>query len=450
MANLFFLCIYIILAIVYSQSSVPALQIIPTVNTIELGGTIIFDVIYQDGLGLTVWPFVNKTQWGSHQPLTSLGTNLIIPFPHIGQAEVIVAIVKAPYFGGKHWTVGEPLPSSDNIISLSNTVTITVTDDPKYYQNSARNKEKAASNASMNIMYWEPWFTADNIGDWTVNEAIPIVGRYASSNHDVMKQHALWFNDVGIDAIGIDWTNNIWNCQSWEQRGVYAQNLINATTATLQYYHYLQTELNIKVPKFVLLLGLDNGPQASYNALNGEIAWITNNYWLNPNITDLFIIYQGKPLLTIFDGGDIHGKNGSLNASADIYTYRWMSSQFQATQLQKQGFYSWMDGTINPLPTYVNGSDTEVEALTITTAFFPASGGWFAPDAYATNNGATLMEEGLSALKYQPHFLFICQWNEFAGYVLCCIYYYRLKWVLILHFPPDIVVEFKKEKYLSI
>ena len=399
-----------------------ALQIIPNANTVELGGTIIIDVIYEDGYDVPVWPFVNSSQWGADQPLSSEGTtNIIIPFPHIGKAEVVVVILKQPYFGGSHCTVGKSLPSSDDIIALSNTVTITVTDNAKYYHNLIRNKERVTNNSNaMNIMYWEPWFTEDNIGDWTVNEAIPIVGRYDSFNQDVMKQHVLWFNDVYIDAIGIDWTNNIWNCESWDDRGVSAQMLINATTATLEYYFYLSTELNIKVPQFVLLLGLDNGPQTSYNALNGEIEWITNNYWLNPNITDLFIIYENKPLLIIFDGGDIHGKNGSLNSSiVDTYTYRWMASQFQASQLQKQGFYSWMDGTINPLPTYVNGSNTEVEALTITTAFFPATGGWFAADAYPTNNGATLLEEGLSALKYKPHFLFICQWNEFAGYVLC-------------------------------
>ena len=411
-----FLLLFLV-GIVKSQS---ILKISADKTTVPLGGSIQITVTYTDNIdSYTIWPFVNSTQWGSDQPLSfpESTTTIIIPFPHIGQATVSVAILTEPYFNGKQWTVGQPLPSTNNIIAMSNTLTITVTDNNAYYQNSIRNKQRATSNKSTVVMYWEPWFTADNIGDWTVNEAIPIVGRYDSFNQDVMKQHVLWFNDAGIDAIGVDWTNNIWNCQSWDQRGVYAQNLINATTATLNYYHYLKHELNLKVPQFVLLLGLDNGPQASYNALNGEIQWVTDNYWLNPNITDLFIMYEGKPLLTIFDGGDIHGKNGSLNATVDLYTYRWMSSQFQATQLQKKGFYSWMDGSITPLPTYVNGSGTQVEALTITTAFFPSSGGWFSPDAYATNNGATLLEEGISALKYQPHFLFICQWNEFAGYV---------------------------------
>eukprot|EP01083_Nonionella_stella_P037178 101371_1 len=415
MSSIALVILWIITRIVHSQST---LKIFADVDTVTLGGTVKITATYTDNVNTyTVWPFVNSSQWSADQPLIypESTSKLLIPFPHIGKATVCVAILTEPYFNGIPWTVGQPLPSNKtDILALSNTLSITVTDNDQYYQNSARNKQQEADDSFV-IMYWEPWHNAHN-GDWTLEEAIPLVGRYDSFNHDAMKQHVLWFNDAGVDAIGIDWTNNIWNCDSWDQRGVYAQNIINSTTETLQYYHYLKTELNLKVPQFVLLLGLDNGARTSYHALDGEIQWITDNYWLNPNITDLFIMYENKPLLTIFDGGNIHGKNGTLNASVNTYTYRWMGSQFQATGLAKQGFYSWMDGTVNPVPTYVNGSATIVEALTITTAFFPASGGWFSNDAYATNNGATLLQEGISALKYKPHFLFICQWNEFRGH----------------------------------
>ena len=144
-----FMCV-----IAYSQT----IEIITNKNTVELGGTIIIDVI-SPIYDVIVWPFVNGTQWGSDQPLSAKGTtNIIIPFPHSGKAEVVVAILKQPYFDASHWTVGKPLPSEDSIIALSNTVTITVTDNPKYYQNSPRNKQRANASSTMNIMYWEPWF----------------------------------------------------------------------------------------------------------------------------------------------------------------------------------------------------------------------------------------------------------------------------------------------------
>jgi hypothetical protein len=52
--------------------------------------------------------------------------------------------------------------------------------------------------------------------------------------------------------------------------------------------------------------------------------------------------------------------------------------------LIRDGFWSWMDGTVAPLPTTLaNGT---VEALTVTPAFF-ANGGWLAPGAYGKWGG---------------------------------------------------------------
>ena len=268
-----------------------------------------------------------------------------------------------------------------------------------------------------------------------------MIGRYSSFNTDMMRQHVLWMNRIGIDAIGIDWTNNLWNIDSFNNIGIYAKELINATTQTLEYYNYLQSVEGIPVPQFVLLLGLDNGPSTTMNALYGEVNFITTNYL--DQFGELFVQLDDKPLLIIFDGGNIHSQDKPLN-NTDNYTLRWMSTQFQASRLNEQGFYSWMDGTINPLPTYVNSTssstnnndkrdgnmensenmkkrkndetETElVEALTITNAFFPSAGGWFSDEAYSTDNGATLLLEGQSAVKYLPKLLFICQWNEYAG-----------------------------------
>jgi hypothetical protein len=73
-----------------------------------------------------------------------------------------------------------------------------------------------------------------------------------------------------------------------------------------------------------------------------------------------------------------------------------------------------MDGTIAPLPTKSPYDPQVTEALTITNAFF-ADGGWLAPDARSTANGATLLEEAWVAVQTRPQLLFLCQWNEYAG-----------------------------------
>ena len=118
------------------------------------------------------WPFVNNSQWGSDQPL-SISTDdstFLIPIPHIGNASIFVAILKEPYFD-TYWTVGEPLPTS-NVILQSNTIVINVKKDDKLRnQNKIENRKQSKTAGTQNItkvMYWEPWFTTDNIGNWQV------------------------------------------------------------------------------------------------------------------------------------------------------------------------------------------------------------------------------------------------------------------------------------------
>ena len=368
-----------------------------------------------------VWPFMNSTQWGANVPLISSSTNntlceaqMLLPIPNQGATNVFVAFLNSPYFA-TYFIVGEALPL-DTWNASSNVIELLVLPNPHIM------RKVSPINRPLVVMYWEPWFTPHN-ANWLMSEAIPLVGRYSSldivgnsskstANRNVVKQHCMWFSMMHVGAIGIDWTNNIWGLQQWEDRGVYAQEIMNATYFTLEVYAQLH-ELGYQVPQFVLLLGLDNGAQSVVSVLNDEILWVTNHMLQNPRITPLFITLEDKPLLTIFDGGDIHSQLKPVNGSG--YTIRWMSSQFQADHLNQKGFYSWMDGTITPPPTYSPINVSTVEAMTITNAFFTTVGGWLDPSAVATNNGATLLEEGWQAANFTPQLLFVCQWNEYNG-----------------------------------
>jgi len=57
--------------------------------------------------------------------------------------------------------------------------------------------------------------------------------------------------------------------------GVYAQQLINATLETMAYYTTMQAE-GLPVPRFVILLGLDNGPVTPTTAMDEEIAFLAS------------------------------------------------------------------------------------------------------------------------------------------------------------------------------
>ena len=59
------------------------------------------------------------------------------------------------------------------------------------------------------------------------------------------------------------------------------------------------------------------------------------------------------------------------------FEVRFMSSQFQANYYNQAGFWSWMDGAPDPIPTLAANSSSPFafEALTITNGWFDAWGG---------------------------------------------------------------------------
>lgn len=258
-------------------------------------------------------------------------------------------------------------------------------------------------------MEWEPWFTPLNVR-WDTAEAVPILGDYSSYDRRVIRQHALWMAEAGIDFLLVDWSNNLWGKQHWSERGPYVDELIRGTTAMLDEYARMKKQ-HIPVPKVTLLLGLDNGPQTTTTALNEEMQWIYDHYVKNPKYRGLWLYYEGKPLIVPFNGGGPAVRSGQPPVDTSLFTVRWMASQLQINHLDQQGYWSWMDGTIHPIPTYHDGSP---EALTVTVAYF-GDGGWTYPQARGRLGGSTYVEEFRTALATQPRFLLICQWNEFAG-----------------------------------
>ncbi len=354
--------------------------------------------------GVELWPYVNGKQWGCAEKTNRRGqATFMIPLPEVGAARIQVAAqgpVRAVF------PVGQPLARQAR---ASNTVVVHVL---------ARKFTVPAHRRHLVGMEYEPWFTPLNV-TWNTAESIPLLGKYSSLNPAVIRQHALWLDQMGINYILIDWSNNLWGKTYFRQCPPNARQLISATTLLLKTYARMRHQ-GIATPRVTLLLGLDNGPVTTTTAINGEMAWIYRNYIQNPHFAGLWLDYHKKPLIVIFNGGGPGFLAGKLAAgeppiNTHDFTVRWMSSQLQYTHDTHghaiAGYWSWMDGSIRPIPTYYRG---QCEALTITPAYF-AAGGWLAPSARARDNGFTYVREFNTALHYRPHFLNICQWNEFAG-----------------------------------
>jgi hypothetical protein len=93
------------------------------------------------------------------------------------------------------------------------------------------------------------------------------------------------------------------------------------------------------------------------------------------------------------------------------FTIRWMSSQNQATRHHELGYWSWMDGVIDPPVTYRDGV---AESVTVTPTFFNALG-WTDKAAYARRGGTGYLETFKVALQHRPKVIHLHQFNEFSG-----------------------------------
>jgi hypothetical protein len=248
--------------------------------------------------------------------------------------------------------------------------------------------------------------------NWTTAQAVPLMGFYHSWDPDVLRQHLIWLAESGIDFLLLDWSNQLWDRQHWDDRSDAANEIVHTTTMLLETAATMRDQ-GLPVPKMVVFVGLTNGPSTTMTAINEESAWIYHNYVRNPRFKGLFLEYLGKPLLIVFNGGGPSWLKTTKQPPVDDrrFTIRWMSSQHQLGPHNESGYWSWMDGSLRQPVTLFQGKP---EVLTVSTAFFD-QGGWTAPSAFGRRGGWTYVESFRAALKHRPRFLQLHQFQEFAG-----------------------------------
>lgn len=378
-------------------------------------------------------PFVNQRRWGAHERPDAEGRAcFLLPLPNPGPAHVQIVALKSDTV---HWMglnrhrdmllVGRPMPQDG---ARSNVVEVNVR---------SRAILPHKPDDTLFCMQWEPWFTG-GIDRWQTAQAVPLFGFYDSYNRDVTRQQMLWFMDLGVDCLLADWTNHLWGKTHWNQRSGHVNTLVHATTLALETLAALRDE-GLPVPKMVLFPGLSNGRPTTMAALNEELDWVYHNYLRNPRFDGLWQDFDGKPLIVVLDTGAVGDKRGTAESAFRIpffedtlemsaaeldafravqppvddahFTVRWMSSQNQATRHHELGYWSWMDGTIDPPVTVKDGI---AEAVTVTPSYFNALG-WTGPLARGRLGGTTYVETFKVAMAHRLRIVFLHQWQEYSG-----------------------------------
>jgi len=362
------------------------ISILVAANRTEIGEgeNIVLNVIAEDrqkhpATKLLLHAQVNGKDWGAEYPMLPSGVaHLLLPLPEQGTNRIVVT-------DGRH---------------QSNAVEVKVA--PKHF-------DIVEDPNHLVVMEYETWF-GPGYAQWGHEEATPILGRYSSLDPRILRQQALWFNELGINVVETDWTNNLTAPFPTPQ----ANECIQATDELFRVYASMKQH-----PKIVFLMG----PEHNRWGVRGDVydgPWykqqlelVYERYIHNPLYRDLYLTYEGKPLLLLYLNGPRMGPPPEVRD--ERFTIRYVGAWLQSTHQEKYGVWSWYDQ--KPTPVYRNGA---VEALTVTSGF-PAEhrtatdfDNWLPQEAGGKNYGETYLSQWQAALEYRPRLLFINQWNEFV------------------------------------
>ncbi len=356
----------------------------------------------QPVIGQELWAYLNGRQWGAQGITDSTGTaTFILPLPYAGKAQIQVAFV-SPNF---HWPsktfgqtadfiVGTPLPPQ---VVTSNLLNVAV---------KPRRFAPTVDPAHLVGTPWYPWFTRYNAhinGGHSGSEAVPLLGSYASANPDVIRQQMLWLDEVGVNFVQVDWSNNLTAAVHWKDHLPGVEEMVGSTQVLLDTLAQMRRE-GLPTPQVLLLLGM--APPFSMAALNEEMQFVHDAFITNPKYAGLFVMYQGKPLATVLsvlpDAQLL--KQGAVDTTNFTIRWEWVNVA------DRPGWWSWTDAYLPPTTAYFHG---RAESLSVTPAF-AAGTGWKDPKSLGKCGGSTWVRGFQEALSRRPAFLFLHQFNEWG------------------------------------
>ena len=368
-----------------ARSSVSSIHI--TVDKPQVGegqNVVISAVAYQAGqkpaVGLMLHALVNGEKWGTAAPTLPSGVvHILLPLPDRGTNSIAI-------------TDGERTSNTVNVQVVPRHFNIP--DDPDHQI----------------VMEYETWF-GPGYAAWGKEEATPTLGRYSSLDPRVLRQQALWFDEMGINIAETDWTNNL----TAPFPSPAAKECIAATDLLFKVYSSMPQHPNI-----MFLVGPEHNRWMSrkdtYDGpwFKQQMNLLYDRYINNPKYKDMYVQYEGKPLVLFYLNGPRTVEPPEIKDSR--FTIRYVGAWLQTTREEKYGVWSWYDQ--KPTPTYYEG---KVESLTVTNGdpspdappTLPGMN-WLSLDAAGKNDGDTYKTQWKAAMQYKPRFLFIDQWNEFV------------------------------------
>ncbi len=255
---------------------------------------------------------------------------------------------------------------------------------------------------------------------WNNVWGTPALGFYASDDRQVIRQHATWLAEAGVDFVWEDWSNNIGYLFDPNKKRPDFDMIEGATFTLFDEFARMRAE-GLKTPRISIFAGVTGAPEAVADGrLQRKADQIWNQFVANPVYRPLVEMYQGKPLLVVYVNTPSPFQSGLPKWDDARFTVRWMTgyvTQQGALRapglVSKYGYWSWEDRGAQTYP-IANGHP---EAMVVVASWRkqgkPGGGpGYIAPGL--RDGGATFREQWARARQVGPRFATVVSWNEWS------------------------------------
>lgn len=243
----------------------------------------------------------------------------------------------------------------------------------------------------------------------------PLLGTYSSNDRDVIRQHAEWLYEAGVDFIWIDWSNNVGYTKDMAPDRPDFAMIEGATDVIFEEYAQLE-----RAPKISIFIGVTLSPEAVADGrLQRKADQVYDDYVANPRYRPLMQDHDGKPLLVVYVHTPSPWQDGTPDWDDPRFTVRWMTGYVSEQgnlrtedRVSKYGYWSWEDRG----PQTYTLHDGRPEAMVVTAAtrvqaepgnpaYIPEKG---------RRNGETFREAWTRAREIGPKFAMVVSWNEWV------------------------------------
>ena len=247
----------------------------------------------------------------------------------------------------------------------------------------------------------------------------PQLGHYDSRDRSIIRKHAQWLANAGVDFVWIDWSNNV----TYDPNKLWtggAQDMIEDATEILFDEYLKMDEEGMAHPKISLFIGVTGAPESADDGrLQKKADQVWRMYTGNPKYKKLMETYRGKPLLVVYTDTPSPWQQGVPEWNDRRFTVRWMTGFISEQvplrtdqRVSRYGYWSWEDRGAQTYPI----SEGEPESMVVCAAtrkqgeigekgYIPAVG---------RRNGATLREQFARAREVGVRYAMVVSWNEWT------------------------------------